>query len=419
MKPSRLIYSMLLSALALGTAWAVRGKFGHEQGAAWAGAIGALGVLLAARRSDWYDKVFKIMLASAFGWGLGGVMSYGMVVGYGRAQDLLSVYYSLVMLFVIGGLYGFIGGGFFGLALVDSRDQKIKWPSLLAEMTAGGILFYVFLIVQLEWFMTPPRSEMWAACLGAAVALAWYIVRRRLAGVLRVAVWSAFGAGFGFAFGNFLQVLGSAFHIPFNFWNVMEYSIGFFGGGGMAYGTLTATWPATASPSRHVNGVALFLLLAFIPFVVWQQSFTASRVEDVVGINNDTFTIRAIAALAVAFMACGVAWWYQVRQRDPLVHYSEQRIRILFLVYTGVFTFLSFLLTGIWIHPPEQYLYLVNLGVVFVLHARLQGTVDSREVRLSSWAIVLGYLLILLALLALVARYTHGELPGAQTRFSL
>jgi hypothetical protein len=419
MKNKRLIHSMLLAALAFGTAWAVRGKFGHEQGAAWAGGIGALGVLLAARRSDWYAKAFKIMLASAFGWGIGGVISYGVVVGYARAQDFANVYYGLVMLFIIGGLYGFLGGGLFGLALLDSNEQKVKWPSLLAEMIAGAILFYVFLIVELEWFMTPPRSEMWAACVGAVVALAWYIVRHRMAAVLRVAVWSAFGAGFGFAFGNFLQVLGSTFEIPFNFWNVMEYSIGFFGGGAMAYGTLTASWPLTAPPSRHVNVVALLLLFAFIPFVVWEQSFVPSRILDVVGVDGDTFTIRLLAAVAVAAMAIGVTMRYQVNQYDPLVHYTERRIKILFLVYAGVYTFLSFLLTGIWKHPLEQYLYLINIGAIFIILPQLQGTVDAREVRLSSWGMVLGYILVLLALLAVVARYTHGELPGAQIRFSI
>jgi hypothetical protein len=419
MKNKRLIRSMLLAALAFGTAWAVRGKFGHEQGAAWAGGIGALGVLLAARRSDWYAKAFKIALASAFGWGIGGMISYGVVVGYARAQDFVNVYYGLTMLFVIGSLYGFLGGGLFGLALIDSNEQKVKWPSLLAEMVAGGILFYTFLIVQLEWFMTPPRSEMWAACAGASVALAWYIVRHRLVAVLRVAVWSAFGAGFGFAFGNFLQVLGSSLQIPFNLWNVMEYSIGFFGGGGMAYGTLTASWPPAVSPSRHVNGVALLLLVAFIPFVVWDQSFVPSRIQDIVGINGDTFAVRAIAFAAIAAMAIFILIRYQVKQPGPLVHYSEQRIKILFLVYAGVYTFLSFLLTGIWVHPLEQYLYLVNLGAVFIILPQLQGQVDAREVRLSSWALVLGYILVLLALLAVVARYAHGELPGAQTRFFL
>ena len=113
--------------MALGTAWAVRGKFGHEQGAAWAGAIGSISLILVAKRKDWYDKVFKVALAAAFGWGLGGMISYGLVVGYGRGTDFINVYYGLAMLFVIGALYGFLGGGLMGLVLVDSKDFKVKW----------------------------------------------------------------------------------------------------------------------------------------------------------------------------------------------------------------------------------------------------------------------------------------------------
>tara|TARA_S200000501_G_scaffold361370_1_gene389513 strand:+ start:290 stop:427 length:138 start_codon:yes stop_codon:yes gene_type:complete len=36
---------ILIVAMALGTAWAIRGQFGHEQGAAWAGAIGGLALV--------------------------------------------------------------------------------------------------------------------------------------------------------------------------------------------------------------------------------------------------------------------------------------------------------------------------------------------------------------------------------------
>src|SRR5687768_3612406 len=101
MKNRQTILSMLLVAMALGTAWAVRGKFGHEQGAAWAGAIGALSVLLVVKRSDWNNKLFKIALAAAVGWGISGMISYGVVVGYGRSNDFINVYYGLLMLFVI------------------------------------------------------------------------------------------------------------------------------------------------------------------------------------------------------------------------------------------------------------------------------------------------------------------------------
>ena len=81
MKNKKLFLSMLMVGMSLGTAWAIRGKFGHEQGAAWAGAIGTLSVLLVAKRADWFANAFSITLAGALGWGIGGIMSYGMVVG--------------------------------------------------------------------------------------------------------------------------------------------------------------------------------------------------------------------------------------------------------------------------------------------------------------------------------------------------
>ena len=109
MKHRYLLWYILPVAMALGTGWAVRGRFGHEQGAAWAGAIGALCLILVAGRKDWYDKAFRIVMAAAFGWGISGVMSYGMIVGYGRGTDFGNVYYGLLMLFVLGLLYGFFG----------------------------------------------------------------------------------------------------------------------------------------------------------------------------------------------------------------------------------------------------------------------------------------------------------------------
>ena len=79
MKNKQTFISVLMVAMTFGTAWAIRGKFGHEQGAAWAGAIGAISVVLVAKRADWYNRVFKIALAAAVGWGLrrNGKLWYG------------------------------------------------------------------------------------------------------------------------------------------------------------------------------------------------------------------------------------------------------------------------------------------------------------------------------------------------------
>jgi hypothetical protein len=40
------LITILIVGMAFGTAWAIRGQFGHEQGAAWAGGIGGLALIL-------------------------------------------------------------------------------------------------------------------------------------------------------------------------------------------------------------------------------------------------------------------------------------------------------------------------------------------------------------------------------------
>ena len=56
MKTKQLILPILLVGIAFGTAWAIRGQFGHEPGAAMAGIIGGTALILAAGRKDWYNK---------------------------------------------------------------------------------------------------------------------------------------------------------------------------------------------------------------------------------------------------------------------------------------------------------------------------------------------------------------------------
>ncbi|MGC1241226.1 MAG: hypothetical protein WA874_06550 [Chryseosolibacter sp.] len=420
MQNKQIHLSILAVAIALGTAWAVRGRFGHEQGAAWAGAIGALCLILVAKRKDWYPKAFRVVLAAAFGWGISGVISYGAVVGYGRGTDLLNVFYGLLMLFVIGILYGFLGGGLFGLALLDSKTSRIKWYSLLAEMVAFGLLTYAVLINQLEWLMTPPRSEMWAACLGASIAVAWYIARNRYRGVMKVAVWSALGAGFGFAFGNFLQVMGNVSGIDFNFWNVMEYSIGFFGGTGMAYGTFTSSWPVyDEKPSLHSNLIPILFVALLIPFVVWDQSFVTRRFDFVTG-NDAASTIFLFKAMAIVVILMVAARALNRNYSSPKGtpdHYLF--LKEFFILYTGLYIFLSFLITGIFVHPAEQYLYIINFLVIVFLIPRTTGDFEIYESRPIVWLAVAATIIAMIAFLAVIAVNSHGDMPGSNVRFEL
>lgn len=419
MRDRHLTLSILAVGMALGTAWAIRGRFGHEQGAAWAGAIGALALILAARRADWYQKAFRIAMAAAFGWGISGVMSYGMIVGYGRGTDFLNVFYGLLMLFVLGVLYGFLGGGLFGLALVDSKEHRIKWHFLLTEMVAMGLLVYAVLINQLEWFMTPPRSEMWAACLGASAALAWYIKRSHHDNVLKVAGWSAVGAGFGFSFGNFLQVMGNVTGIGFNFWNMMEYSIGFFGGIGMAYGTFTSSWNVATEVVRPGRNLVSILFVAlFVPFVVWDQSFVTDRLAFVLeqGGSDDVIFYFKLAAIAAVLLVAGLAL-RQNYSASNRMEVAPKSVREFFILYTGLYIFLSFLVTGVLNHPVEQYLYIVNLLIVLNILSKVKGTFAVCEDGSERWLKLAVVSVVVIALLTLVAINSHDALPGTQVRF--
>ena len=142
--------AMVFVALVLGLGWAIRGHFGHEWGASWAGAMAALAILAIARREDWSLRWPVLVVMGGVGWGIGGMMSYGIVVGYCRGIEFGNVLYGYAMLAVIGGLYGFIGGGLFGLGLESTEENKPKWPALIVEMFAGGFLVWGLLFCALS-----------------------------------------------------------------------------------------------------------------------------------------------------------------------------------------------------------------------------------------------------------------------------
>jgi hypothetical protein len=427
MKNKQLIYSLLAAGMSLGTTWAIRGQFGHEQGAAWAGGAGALIIVLLAKRQDWYSKIFQLTLASAAGWGVGGIISYGIVVGYGRGSDFGNVYYGLLMLFVIGGLFGLLGGGLFGLMLADNKEKPVKTHQLLVEMTASAIIFYYLLIEEFGWLMTPPRSEAWAACFGMAVAMLWYMIRQKQYAALRVAVFAGFGAGFGFAFGNFLQVMGNVSGIHFNFWNVMEYAIGFFGGIGMAYGTFTSQWAAPDThPGKQKAILPLILVTLVIPFIVWDQSFETERVAGIIrnidplaDITAITTNIQWIALLSILVTASYWLYYFYFKQKENTFEPAHADIHHYFLSYTGLYAFLSILITGAFIslYRIEQYLYVVNIIIISIWVGRLHPSFSDRGLRVGTWMTNFLFVMAILVLLTAVAFGSHGDLKGAQTRF--
>lgn len=415
--------SILIVGLTFGTSWAIRGQFGHEQGAAWAAGIGAMSLVLVAGRKDWYRKIILVAMSSAIGWGAGGMISYGKVVGYGRSTDFLNAGYGFLMLFVIGGLFGLLGGGFVGLTLDSTKEKKVHWGQLISEMTAGGIIFYYFLVVQLEWLMTPPRSEAWAVCLGAGFAMIWYMIRNNFQSPLRVAAISALGAGFGFAFGNFLQVLGTILEIRFNMWNVMEYSIGFFGGISMSYAVFTSVWPAeTSTPKSRENKAGYIMLFVFIPFLVFINS---PLIENFLKHSSDfkmpeNIPFSASMTALVMLITSAIAGWI-VFVTSGLKPDRNNAIRML-IIYLGTYIVLSYIVTGAFngVVHLNHHLYVVNFIVIFILlRKQFPVSIDNpkSEINGNKWMLITLALVIIVLALAFILVNIHGDLGGANNRF--
>jgi len=413
--------SVLIVAMSLATAWAVRGQFGHEQGAAWAGAIGGLALVLVSNRKDWYNKMVLIALASAIGWGAGGIISYGMVVGYGRAGNFINAFYGLTMLFVIGALFGLLGGGLVGLVLDSTKKNSVKWGPLIAEMVAGGLIGYYFLIEQIGFKMTPPRSEAWAVILGAGLAMLWNMARNNRKPAIRVAIFSALGGGFGFAFGNFLQIMGNVMEIHFNMWNVMEYSIGFFGGTGMSYGVFSSKWPVEEGVSeKWVNRAALFILLIFIPVIIFKESLAYEHIIKRMGDLANAGSIAMLSTIVSAVVLLLMSAFLFLKLKDG--HYQKKDIKLFFFIYLAVYIFISYIVTGIFAGRSglNHHLYILNFIVIwFLVKKERQAMFEILTDRIDTkkWSVFLIVVIIFIAVLTLIAINSHGDLSGSHNRF--
>ena len=417
------IITILIVAMTLATAWAIRGQFGHEPGAAWAGGIGGLALVLVSKRKDWYAKIYSVAMASAIGWGATGMISYGQVVGYGRSMNFSTVFYGLLMLFIIGGIYGILGGGLVGLSLDSSKEKRVNWGSLLTEMVAGGIVGYYLLIVQFEWLMTPPRDEMWSVCLGAGLAMLWHMARNNFKSPLRVALYSALGGGFGFAFGNFLQTLGAGLEIQFNMWNVMEYSIGFFGGTGMAYGVFSSVWPEEAPvPEQWESKIAMLVVFVAIPFIILFDSMgyhtLIERINDKINPGITAF-LSTLFGPIIIFSVAGIGFYKYLKSKGGFI---RKDILLLFVAYLAAYILISYIVSGVFAgrFPSNHQLYVVNLAVILLMAGKQFTpffTKPVSEMNVNRWMLYLACIIIVIMILALISVNTHGEMGGAHERF--
>jgi hypothetical protein len=181
--------TILLCALSLSIGWGIRGNFGHEYGAMIPGALTAIAAVLMSERADWWRRVSYFAMFGAIGWSFGGSISYMWVIGYTHSGHLPSQVYGFACLFVIGFLWGALGGAGTALPACLDREKLIGlFPPMLTVFGIWLIKYYANPLLAptgegdnrhenpLYWY-----DASWVAALLALVAgLIFAAVRRRI-----------------------------------------------------------------------------------------------------------------------------------------------------------------------------------------------------------------------------------------------
>jgi len=162
--------TLFLSGLALSIGWGIRGNFGHEYGAMIPGALAGLVVCLLSGRADWRERAAYFGFFGAVGWAFGGSMSYGQVLGFSQSAVASTQYYAFFCLFVIGFLWGGIGGAGTAFPAVAGRD---KLTEVFRPMVWILVVWFVLDYVALPAFETWESSyaQTWRR---QASALYWF-----------------------------------------------------------------------------------------------------------------------------------------------------------------------------------------------------------------------------------------------------
>lgn len=258
----RLLLTMLLAGMAGGTAWGIRGQYGHESGAAIAGILVGFTLIVLYGRTLSPLHAARAVAMFALGISIGGSMTYGQTVGLTHDGPLVgnveAFRWGMLGLAIKGGVWIGLGGAFFGMGLGGKRYSAGQLFLLLAGMIAAYFLGVHFLNQPFDpankllpeiyfsddWYWEPdvdrPRPECWGGLVAAFALLLIYLsaIKRDWMG-FAFGCWGLLGGALGFPAGQCVQAANawhgdwiaslptSEYTAHFNWWNMMETTFGF------------------------------------------------------------------------------------------------------------------------------------------------------------------------------------------------
>jgi hypothetical protein len=325
---------ILITALSVSIGWGVRGQFGHEYGAALAGALGGMTVALLSGREDWLPRIHYFAFLGAVGFGFGGAMSYMKSIAYMHSSDSVTVLYGFGCVAVLGALWTAPAAAGMGLAARLDREQLTKlfipvtailvawhflavrgvaaslpwlrylgdtgltgsiallvvaamvlirrnnWGDgalLIVSMTVGSWIGHLILIQWLHLEMNPPRGDTWAGNAGLVGGILFFCWRRRYGAIAFATLGGLLLGGIGFAAGGAAKLLVMSSGFDTNWHSIMEQSQGFFLGIALAVtmGFLAVRTPKLVDQPpvrRWTEVLSVVFVLWLLPYLNLRRS---------------------------------------------------------------------------------------------------------------------------------------------------
>ena len=328
----------LLSALAGGMGWGIRGQYGHQTGAMMAGLLVALVLVTLLPAGFRSVDAARAVAFGAIGVAFGGSMTYGQTIGLTQDKELIGNWSALAWgmtgLFVKGALWIGLFGAFLGMGLsrVRYRVQEVAllFMVLVGLMFAGIFLFNqpydletrrlpaIYFSMTWEWMPNKadlkPRFENWGGLLLGLIAVTAYASRQRGDRLARnLALFGVLFGGLGFAGGQCFQAC-HAWNLEsyrqgwfasidplMNWWNVMEITFGLVMGGGLGLGAWLnrgLIGPKTEAEETLSPGVeALFLGMHPLMLLGW-EFLELGPLSDYCDLAFTVWTVPAVAVVA-------------------------------------------------------------------------------------------------------------------------
>jgi hypothetical protein len=330
---------ILLTGLSVSIGWGIRGQFGHEYGAALAGAIGGMSIALVSGREDWRRRIHYFAMLCAIGFGFGGSMSYMKTVAYAHSSDSATTIYGFACVFVLGFAWAAPAGTGISLPAFLDRNELTKalaplctvfftwylqdvwrghlriihsdWYEFVASFRMSAILasvvvilFWIFKrsswgvgtslilhmsigwwvgnLVLIRWLhldMNPPRGDTWAECLGLVGGILVCCWHRGLGGIAFSTLSAGFLGGIGFSMGTAVKILVMRSGYDTNWHSVMEQTQGLFLGIALAITMLIVSRRAPAVNERVDDAVPVrrWTEVLAVFFVLWVLTYLNFR----------------------------------------------------------------------------------------------------------------------------------------------